>query len=142
MSILSTLSSWDHTFTNWVAKSYQAFHKEEPSLVALADRVFPYAKAAIQIGISFESPAVAALAGPVLDKIHAGLDTTAGILYDFGPSPTVSNSLSILTADLGSLETVAGIKSDAAKNAISKTANSLQALNSAVSGAIQAVTPA
>ncbi len=138
MSIFSTLASYEHTFTAWCAKEWQKFWKAEPSLVALADRVFPYAKSALQIGLSFEAPAVAAAAGPVLDKIHSGLDVAAGLLYDFGAHPTVSGVISTVQSDMSSLESVAGIKSTQAKDSIAKAMNSVAALQSAVTGAIAA----
>jgi hypothetical protein len=141
MSLLSTLQSWEHTFTAWAAKEYQAFRNEEPTIVALADRVFPYVKSAIQIAIGFESPAVAVAAGALLDKIHAEVDTASGLLYDFGANPTVQSSLATIQNDIGSLESVAGIKSQQAKDAVAKALSSVQALAAAVAGAIAAAAP-
>ena len=70
-TLLQKLEGFEHTFTAFIAKQYQAFRNEEPSLIALSDRVFPYAKSALQIAIGFESPAIAAAAGPILDAVHA-----------------------------------------------------------------------
>lgn len=136
MGLIDTLKKAEHTFTAWVAKTYQAFRNEEPTIVAISDRVYPYVKSAVQIAIGFESPEVAAAAGPIIDKIHAGLDTAAGLVYDFGATPTAAGILSTVQSDLGSLESVAGIKSDGAKNAISKALSSLGALAAAITGAI------
>lgn len=141
MSVLDTLKSWEHTFTGWVAKAYSAFRKEEPSVIALGDRVFPYVKNATQIALSFEDPAVAAAAGPIMDQIHAKLDTAASLLYDFGPNPTVTGAIQTAQTDLASFEQTAGIKSDGAKNAISKALSSLQAFVAAVTGVAGAVKP-
>lgn len=141
MSLLDTLKNAEHTFTAWVAKTYQAFRNVEPTLIQVSDRVYPYVKSAVQIAIGFESPAVAAAAGPIVDKIHAGLDTAAGLVYDFGATPTAAGILNTVQSDLGSLESTAGIKSDAAKNAIAKALSSLQGLTSAVTGAISATQP-
>jgi len=136
MKLLDILKQDEHNFTAWVAKEYQAFRNVEPTLVQVSDRVYPYVKSAVQIAIGFESPAVAALAGPIIDKIHAGLDTAAGLVYDFGATPTAAGVLTTVQSDMASLETVAGIKSDGAKNAISKALSSLNALVAAVTGAI------
>jgi hypothetical protein len=141
MKLLDTLSNFEHTFTNWAAKEYQAFRKEEPTLIALSDRVFPYAKSALEIGLSFESPAVALAAGPILDKIHSNFDTAAGLIYDFGANPTVASVLTTAQANLGSFEDVAGIKSPEAIAAVGKAMSSVQALSASVFGAIAAARP-
>lgn len=140
MSVLDTLKSWEHNFTSFVAKAYTAFRKEEPTVIALGDRVFPYVKSATQIALSFEAPEVAAAAGPIMDQIHSKLDTAASLLYDFGPNPTVAGALQTAQNDLASFEQTAGIKSDGAKNAISKALSSFQAFVAAVTGAASAVT--
>lgn len=141
MKLLDTLKEYEHSFTAWVAKEYQAFRNEEPSLVALADRVFPYAKSAIQIGLSFESPAIATAAGPILDKIHSTFDTASGLIYDFGASPTVSSLIATAQNDLSTFESVSGIKSTQAKDAVQKALTSIQALASAVTAMIAAAAP-
>lgn len=142
MSVLDTLKNFEHTFTNFVAKEYAKFRSEEPKIVALGDRVFPYVKSATQIALSFESPTIAAAAGPFLDSIHAKLDTAASLLYDFGPNPTVAGVLATAQNDLGSFETTANITNTASKDAISKALSSLQAFVASVMGAIAATQPA
>lgn len=141
MKLLDTLKSWEHTFTGWVAKAYVAFRNEEPSLIAMGDRVYPYVKSAVQIAIGFESPEVAKAAGPLMDTIHAKIDTAAALLYDFGAHPTVVTALQTAQDDLASFEATAGIKSDAAKGAISKALSSFQALVAAVIGAAGSIHP-
>jgi hypothetical protein len=141
MKLFDTLKNFEHTFTGWVAKAYVKFRNEEPALVAMGDRVYPYVKSATQIALSFEAPAVAAAAGPILDEIHAKIDTAAALLYDFGPHPTVVNALQTASNDLASFEQTAGIKSDGAKTAISKALSSLQAFVAAVTGAAANITP-
>lgn len=138
MKLLDILKQDEHNFTAWVAKEYQDFRNEEPTLIKVSDRVYPYVKSAVQIAIGFESPAVAALAGPIIDKIHAGLDTAAGLVYDFGATPDAAGVLSTVQSQIGSLETVAGIKSDGAKNAISKGLSALNGLIAAITGTIDA----
>lgn len=135
MKLLDTLKSWEHTFTSFVVKAYTAFRNEEPTVIAVADRVFPYVKNATQIALSFEDPAIAAAAGPIMDQIHAKIDTAASLLYDFGPHPNVAGALQTAAGDLASFESVAGIKSDGAKDAINKALRSLQAFVASVTGA-------
>lgn len=135
MKIWDTLKSFEHTFTTWVAKQYQAFRNEEPALVALGDRVYPYVKQALTIGISFESPEIAKVAGPILDTIHAKIDTAAALLYDFGPHPTVTTALQTIQTDLATFEQTAGIKSTAAIGAIEKAVSSFNAFVAAVTSA-------
>lgn len=139
-TLLQKLEGFEHTFTGFVAKEYQAFRGEEPSLIALSDRVFPYAKSAVQIALSFESPAIAAAAGPIFDKLHSSFDTAASLLYDFGANPTVSSALDTATANLATFETAANITNPASVAAIAKALSSVQALVSAVKGSIVAVT--
>lgn len=141
MKLFDTLKSWEHTFTAWVAKAYVTFRNEEPSLVAMGDRVYPYTKKAIQIGLSFEDPAIAAAAGPIMDTIHAKIDTAAALLYDFGPHPDVVSALQTANADLASFESVAGIKSQAAKDAIQKGITSFAAFVASVLGAAASFKP-
>lgn len=142
MKLFDTLKNWQHTFTAWAAKQYQAFRGAEPELVALGDRVYPYVKQALLIGLSFESPAIAAAAGPIADAIHAKIDAAAALLYDFGPHPTVLSALQTAQADLASFEQTAGIKSAGAQNAISKALASFGAFVDAIRAATNAAAPA
>ncbi len=142
MKILAALVGYEHTFTSWVAKEFTKARNEEPTLQALADRVFPYAKSAIEIGLTLESPAIAAAAAPVLDKIKAGMDVAGGLLYDFGAQPTVASTIATVEGDIGSLETVAGIKNQGTIDAIAKGLSSVNALAAAVTQGIAAAAPA
>lgn len=126
-------SAWEHTFTAWVAKEYQLFCKAEPTLVALGDRVFPYVKSAVQIALELEGqPQLCAPAGALLEAIHAKLDTAAGLLYDFGATPTVASSIAEVQQNIGAFEGVAAIKSTAAQDALAKAVNALSALSTAL----------
>jgi hypothetical protein len=141
MKLLDTLKSWEHTFTAWVAKAYVTVRNEEPSLVAMGDRVYPYVRQAVQIGLSYEAPEVTAVALPIMDEIHAKMDTAAALLYDFGPHPDVVSALQTVQTNLSSLESTAGIKSDAAKSAILKALTSFSAFLAAVTGAAASFKP-
>jgi hypothetical protein len=144
MSFLSEVKSleakgeaWGHTVTSWCAKEYQVFRKEEPTLVALSDRVFPYIKSAVQIALQLEGEsALSAPAGALLDTIHAKADTAAALIYDFGANPTVSSAVADVQQNLGQFEAVAGIKSTSAKDAIAKAISGAAGLQTAVQGAI------
>ena len=134
--------AWEHTVTAWCAKEYQAFRKEEPTLIALSDRVFPYIKSAIQIALQFDGqPTLSGAAGALLDAIHAKADTAAALIYDFGANPTVASAVSDVQQNLGQIESVVGLKSAAAKDAVAKAVNGADALQTAIQGAIAAATP-
>jgi|GEM_PF-3627106 len=143
MKIFDTLKSFEHTFAAWVAKGYQVFRNDEPTVVALADRVFPYVKSAVQIGLTLEGQgALSVAAGALLDTVHAKADVAAGLLYDFGPSPTVVSAVNDLQQNLGQITSVLGIKSTAAQSAVAKAVGEVSALSAAVQGAIAVVQPA
>jgi len=136
-------AAWEHTVTAWCATEYQAFRKEEPTLIALSDRVFPYIKSAVQIALQLEGQAaLSAPAGALLDTIHAKVDTTAALIYDFGANPTVSSAVADVQANLGQIESVAGIKNPAAVAAIGKAVSGAASLQTAIQGAIAAAIPA
>jgi hypothetical protein len=133
---------FEHTVVSWCAKEYQVFRKEEPTIIALADRAFPYVKSAVQIALTLEGQAgLSAAAGPLLDSIHAKADTAAALLYDFGPNPTVSSAITTLQGDISQFASVAGIKSPGATDALNKAVNGVAALSTAIKGAIAAATP-
>ncbi len=136
-------AAWEHTVTAWCAKEYQAFRKEEPTLVALSDRVFPYIKSAIQIALQLDGQTtLSAAAGTLIDTIHAKLDTAAALIFDFGANPTVATAVSDVQQHLGQIESVVGLKSTAAKDAVAKAVNGAAGLQTAIQGAIAAATPA
>lgn len=135
-------AAFEHTVTSWVAKEFQAFHNAEPSLIAISDRVFPYAKSAIQIALGLAGQTVlSAEAGTLLDSIHAKIDTASALLYDFGANPTVQSAVTKIQNDIASVESVAGIKSTAAQAALAKATAGLAALLTAIQGAINAAKP-
>lgn len=135
--------AWTHTVTAWCAKEYQAFRKEEPTLAALGDRVFPYVKGAVQIALQLEGQAaLSPEAGVLLDTIHAKADTAAALIYDFGANPTVSSAVADVQQNLSQFESVAGIKNPAAVSAIGKAVNGVAGLQTAIQGAIAAAAPA
>ena len=135
--------AWAHTVTEWCAKEYQAFHAEEPTLVALGDRVLPYIKSAVQIALSLEGQSqLSGPAGALLDAIHAKADTAAALIYDFGANPTTASAVADLQQNLSQVESVVGLKSTAAKGAVTKAINGAAALSTAIQGAIAAAKPA
>ncbi|HUX43538.1 MAG TPA: hypothetical protein VMV57_02190 [Terracidiphilus sp.] len=140
--LAATGAAWEHTFTAWAAKEFQAFRKEEPTLIAISDRTFPYVKSVIEIALGFEGQA--ALVGPagvLMDSIHAKIDTAAGLIYDFGATPTVASSIATIQSDVASIASVAGIKSAAANDALNKAVSSLAGLSTAVQGALASAPP-
>lgn len=141
-TLLQKLKGFEHTFVGYIAKEYQAFRKEEPTLIALSDRAYPYIKSALQIAIGFESPAIAAAVGPLVDKIHSSFDTAVSLLYDFGANPTVASDFDTAIANLASFETAANITNTASKAAIAKALLNAQALAAAIKNSIDAVQPA
>jgi hypothetical protein len=143
MSVLDTLKSFEHTFTGWVAKAYAAFHKAEPTIVAVSDKALPYIKAATSIAVGFEFGGAAAEAAvKIEDEIHNSADVLMGVIYDFGATPKALDILNGIKASLGSLLALGHIKSASATDAVTKAVNSADALAQLISDGIAAIKPA
>jgi len=133
MSFLDKFKNFAHTFTAWVAKEYTKLYAVEPTINAVADSVFKYAIPAIQILVGMEAGAPAATAvGAIAAEAQSSLHAASALIYDFGPSPTITGIVKGVQDNLGALLTAGHITNPASVDATNKIVNSLGALVSAL----------
>lgn len=146
MSFFSTLKNYAHTFTAWVAKEYTKLYAAEPTIAAVADSVFKYTIPALQILVGMEAGAPAAnVVGTIAAEAQSSLHAASALIYDFGPSPTVTSIVKGVQDNIGTLLTAGHVTNPASVDAANKIVNSLAALVSTLpptSGAMADLKPA
>lgn len=140
MSFLDSVKSFEHTFTNWVAKEYAMLYKAEPKILQIADSVFKYAIPALDIIVAAEAgqPA-AAMVNQIASEAQSALHAASGLVYDFGANPTTASVVAGVQGNLGALLSAGHITNANSVANVNKVVGSLGALAAALA---TPVTPA
>ena len=109
-NIIATIKADEKTTVAWFAKVYSKLYKAEPTVVAVADRVLPWAGMLLQSVVSLEAGAPAgALVGAGISEAQKDLDVAGAVIYDAGPTPEVSTLISSVQTNLTGLLTAGHI---------------------------------
>jgi hypothetical protein len=130
MSFLSTL----HTFGAWAEKELAILVGKAPAIETVAASVLKYAGPALQTVVTAEAGAPAgAIVGKVVSDAQAGLTAASGLIYDFGPNPTVGSVLSSISTNLGSLLSAGHITNSNSVATVTKVVTEINSLASSLS---------
>jgi hypothetical protein len=135
MSFFSGIASAEHTFASWAEKELAKIHAVEPKIEQVTDTILTYAGAALETVVTAEAGATAgALVGKVVSKAQSSLTAVSGLVSDFGASPSVASIVGAVQSDLGSLLTAAQVTNPKSVATVTKVANELGVLATALKG--------
>lgn len=133
MSVLSFIIKEDHNFASWAEKELANLYSEAPRIEQIAATVLTYAGPALQTVVTAEAGAPAgALTGAVIQEAQADLTAASGLIYDFGPHPTVGNVVTSVKNNLTALLTAGHVTNAKSVDTVTKVVNSLGALGNAL----------
>lgn len=129
MSVISAL----HTFAGWFEKEWSALYKEQPKIDKILAATLKYVGPALQLVVTAEAGAPAGVfVGKVIGDAQAGLAAASGLVYDFGPSPTVGGVISSVNANLSGLLAADHITNPTSVANVTKIVSELAALEAAL----------
>ncbi|MGP8269120.1 MAG: hypothetical protein ACLQLH_03555 [Terracidiphilus sp.] len=109
-TLIAKIKSDEQTTVAWFAKMYAKLYKSEPSIIAIADRVLPWAGLLLQSVVTVEAGAPAgALVGAGVAEAQKDLDVAGAVIYDAGPTPEAVSLIGSVQANLTGLLTAGHI---------------------------------
>jgi hypothetical protein len=125
----------------WFEAEYVKLHASAPTIVAIADKVLPYASLLLQTVIGAEAGApAAAVAGKILSKAQADLDVANALIYDTGPTFTAAAAINAVQSNLEDLLSATQISNPTSVATVTKAINELGVLSTAINTAANTAT--
>jgi hypothetical protein len=141
VSIFDGIINAEKSTAVWFEAEYVKLHKSAPTVVAIADKVLPYASLLLQTVIGAEAGApAAAVAGKILSKAQADLDVANALIYDTGPTLTAAGAINAIQSNLSGLLSATQISNPTSVATVTKTVNELGVLSAAITAVVS--TPA
>lgn len=136
MSIFSKIASAEHTFAAWAEKELAKLYTAAPKIEQVIGTVLTYAGPALQTVVTAEAGAAAgAEVGKIVAQAQSDLIAAGSLVYDFGPSPSVSGTLTAVKDNLAALLTAGHVTSATSVATVTKVANELSTLATAITPA-------
>lgn len=143
MSIFSKIASAEHTFAAWAEKELAKLYSVAPTIEQMASTVLTYAGPALQTIVTADLGAAAgAVVGKVIQQAQSDLVAASSLIYDFGPSPSVSSILTAVKNNLAALLTAGHVTSATSVATVTKVTNELSTLATAITPAAATTTTA
>ncbi len=140
MNWLKAIEDAAHTAAQWFLKTFQKAQQAAPTVQAIADRIFPWAKMVLDgVLLAEGSGAITPEANLIMDEINKDLDVACATIYDVGVTPTVSGFIKSVSANISGLVTAGHIKNPGNVALVTNVVNSL---NAVASGTPVPATPA
>lgn len=133
MSVISFLIKEEHTFASWAEKELAKLYSDAPKIEQTAGVILAYAGPALQTVVTAEAGAPAGAAvGAIVQQAQADLITASGLIYDFGPNPTITSIISSVKSNLAALLTAGHVTDPKSVDTVTKVVSSLGALENAL----------
>jgi hypothetical protein len=137
---LDTLKKFEHSFTSWAANEWKKIYGELPAVQSAADTAFKYAiPAAGIVAQELGTAPEAQKAVSVLQEAQKDMQAASGLLYDFGPHPSVGSVLNNVQLNLGDLLGDAHVKSTNTVDKITKIINAIAPIAEALAPVVASV---
>jgi hypothetical protein len=138
MSFFSSIAAAEHTFAAWAEKELIKLEGVAPTFERIAGTVLTYAGPALQTVVTAEAGAPAgSIVGKVLQQAQADLTAASGLVYDFGPTPSVASILGSVQTNLSALLTAGHVTNSKSVGTVNKVATELSALVAALPAAVK-----
>ena len=129
------------SFISTLKNDFEKLFKKTPTEIHLALAVITYAAPIVEGIEAVTDPAALALTQPIITRVETGLATAYSLANEGAASgATLSTTLSGVVADLGQIESVAGIKDVATQAKISTVISEAQAVVALLPTSTAAVT--
>ena len=129
------------SFFTTLKNDFEKLFKKTPTEIHLALAVITYAAPIVEGIEAVTDPAALALTQPIITRVETGLATAYSLANEGTASgATLSTTLSGVVADLGTIESVAGIKDAATQAKISTIISEAQAVVALLPTSTAAVT--
>ena len=129
------------SFFTTLKNDFEKLFKKTPTEIHLALAVITYAAPIVEGILAVTAPAASALVAPIITRVETGLATAYSLANEGTASgATLSTTLSGVVADLGTIESVAGIKDAATQAKISTIISEAQAVVALLPTSTAAVT--
>jgi hypothetical protein len=137
MSFFSAMANAEHTFAAWAEKTLEKMYNEAPKIEQIAGTVLTYVGPALQTVVTaYAGTPTGAIVGKVIGQAQSDLTAASGLIYDFGPHPSVSSIISSVQTNLSALLTAGHVTSTKSVDAVNKVNNELNVLVAAIGKAI------
>lgn len=133
MNIFSKITSAEHTFAAWAEKELAKLWTEAPKIEQVASSILTYAGPALQTIVTVEAGSAAgAIVGKVVAQAQADLTAAAGLVYDFGATPSVASVLTAVKNNLDALLSAGHVTNANSVNTVTKVTGEISALITAI----------
>jgi hypothetical protein len=129
MNVLAAIEGAAKTAAAWFLKAIKKAQAAAPTVQAVADRVFPWAKMVVDgVLISEGNGAITTEANLIMDEINRDIDVACATVYDVGVTPTAGSFIKALVDNIGALITAGHVKNPANVALINNVVGSLSSL--------------